>query len=917
MMDKIDEDDPLVGRTLAGRYTLEARIGQGTFGAVYRAQDLRARRAVAVKVFRPSSLVVASMEAELRARFQREARALARLTCRYTVALYDHGHDRDGLIFMVQALLEGRTLEAMLDEQRRLPVPRAVELADQILQALGEAHSLGIVHRDISPGNVMLVAGKDGREEVRVLDFGLAKLLEDPAGSTEMRSTAEVTLGTPPFMAPEQVMHLPVSPATDVYAVGILLFRMVQGRVPFVGANQFAVLRQHVEAEPPPMGMAPEGLQAVVRCALEKDPEARYEHATAMRAALAAFTAGEGAATEAWATVTLPEGATAVDKTAVDKTAIDKTAIDQAAFSPGAIDQTTAMPVYEDDQATVAVAVVDGIDTAMMPSVTTGDTTGHPAGPAAPAPRRGLWFSLAVLALAVAVGIGGGLLWRAMRPSTGSGGTLRLLWTTARGTLAVYPRTRSVAMAAVEAIFEPLAFVGADGRVEGRALTSWTVADDGRSIDLTLRDGAVFHAHPCLPGGNARAAEAADLVWSLRFALRDAAFAAGLELAEVEPVDARTVRAHFTAPVPLAMQQLADVRLLPHELGTCDDARALDPPVGSGAFRVDGPTQGPGLRLVRTTDGVGPDTIDLHALRSPEDALARIARGEADAAYLIEARELLDPTASALDDRFATTGVRLLPYVEPGITARVGILLLGEGPHREARVRRAMALALDRPALAERFPGRLLPTGRFLEARLLGYDARLAELDHDPGTARAEVEAARREAGGKLEPLVIGTLPHLVPLAQRATEQLAVVGLATRLVTLSPENLGRALSERQVDGVLARVADHVIGADPLPAVRFFDRMVQDALGAPDPALGALINQANHTLDRERRAALYAKVEKRMLLLLPYIPIGVLPPDSPHGWLLVGPRAASLADPVTGRAPDDLLTALCRLPLPPD
>lgn len=276
-------DDKLIGRTLSGKYVVKDRIGRGGFGAVYRAVQEPVGREVAIKVILPER---AAGPGDIVARFFREAKALGKLKARNAVTLYDYGEEDDGLLFMVQEFIDGRTLRSLLKaENRALDPRRAIDLSCQVLDALEEAHQLEIVHRDITPSNIMITVDAQGREVVKVLDFGLAKL-RDPGSDEESLTRSGIAMGTPHYMAPEQILQRGIDPRTDLYGLGIVLYLMLMGRPPFRGKIAYEVLKQQIKAPPPPMKGIPEPIAKAVLLALEKDPDARYASAAEMREAL-------------------------------------------------------------------------------------------------------------------------------------------------------------------------------------------------------------------------------------------------------------------------------------------------------------------------------------------------------------------------------------------------------------------------------------------------------------------------------------------------------------------------------------------------------------------------------------------------------------------------------------------------------
>jgi DNA-binding response OmpR family regulator len=268
--------DALPGTCLDGKVRIEERIGVGGFGVVFRATHLEIGRPVAVKVLRPTSANEAPLAVE---RFHTEAAALRRLDHENAVRIVDFDLSSAGTPYLVMELLDGETLKS---ELTRGPVTprRAVEIAVPVCRVLGAAHDLGIVHRDVKPSNVFLHRAA-GVETVKVLDFGVAKLLEmGPEGLDDVTLTAGFA-GTPEYMAPERVSHSSCDGRSDVYSVGVMLYEMLAGRLPFPRRNEspYAVAFRHVHEEPVPLAsvapsVSPE-LERIVARALAKDPDAR------------------------------------------------------------------------------------------------------------------------------------------------------------------------------------------------------------------------------------------------------------------------------------------------------------------------------------------------------------------------------------------------------------------------------------------------------------------------------------------------------------------------------------------------------------------------------------------------------------------------------------------------------------------
>ncbi len=265
----------LVGHALDGRYELLELIGEGTFGRVYRGYDRRLEREVAIKVIKPWW----SEDPEWAESFGREAQLLARVSDPGIVQIYDVGEADEGRYYVTE-LVDGESLAALLRRGDRLDAWRAGEIAEHICRALEHAHAEHIVHRDIKPANVLI--SSHGR--VKVGDLGVARLAE---GGTTDGGTATI-VGTPRYMAPEQANGQPVTPATDVYSAGIVLYEMLAGHPPFNGDSAVEIALRHVQAPVPPLPSGtPGSLEMVVSRALAKEPADRYQSAAEMARALA------------------------------------------------------------------------------------------------------------------------------------------------------------------------------------------------------------------------------------------------------------------------------------------------------------------------------------------------------------------------------------------------------------------------------------------------------------------------------------------------------------------------------------------------------------------------------------------------------------------------------------------------------
>jgi serine/threonine-protein kinase len=264
---------------LANRYKLLDQLGAGGAAVVYRAEDLRLGRVVAVKVLRPEFVG----NPEQAARFENEARAAAALTAPNVVDVYDYGRDA-GTLFIVMQYIDGEDLKHVIRARGPLRPQEAARIAADVCNGLEAAHERGLIHRDVKPQNILI----DRHGVVRITDFGVAKALAGP-GLTQ----AGTTYGTAAYLSPEQATGGPISPATDVYALGIVLYEMLCGQPPFDGDNVAAVAYKQVY-EPPPSVRAcapdvPPPLEAIVARAMAKDPAARYATAADMAGDLQGF----------------------------------------------------------------------------------------------------------------------------------------------------------------------------------------------------------------------------------------------------------------------------------------------------------------------------------------------------------------------------------------------------------------------------------------------------------------------------------------------------------------------------------------------------------------------------------------------------------------------------------------------------
>ncbi|MEJ2736342.1 MAG: serine/threonine-protein kinase [Anaerolineae bacterium] len=266
----------LVGKTL-GSYQILAEIGRGGMAVVYRAYQPSLNREVAIKVLPPQF----TFDQQFIQRFVREAQTAARLRHRHIIVIHDVA-EQDGLHYIVMDFLQGRTLRQLIEEEGALPPARVARIVEQIASALDYAHRRNFVHRDVKPDNIFVDQG----DQVTLTDFGIAKA----ASGTQLTRTG-MLVGTPQYMSPEQARGDAVGPAADIYALGIVAYQMLSGRVPFQGTTPHAILYQQIHELPPPLGSVRSGLlpavDSVLNAALAKEPRARYASAGQFAQALA------------------------------------------------------------------------------------------------------------------------------------------------------------------------------------------------------------------------------------------------------------------------------------------------------------------------------------------------------------------------------------------------------------------------------------------------------------------------------------------------------------------------------------------------------------------------------------------------------------------------------------------------------
>jgi eukaryotic-like serine/threonine-protein kinase len=276
-----------IGRTIAGKYRVEAILGKGGMGLVLHARHMRLDDEVAIKVLLPSMLEVQGMVT----RFVREARAASKIKSPHVVRVTDVDVLEDGSPYMVMEYLEGISLAALRRREGRLDVPRATRCVLQACDAIAEAHSLGIVHRDLKPANLFVAQSRDGGSIIKVLDFGISKV--DAPGEQDTTKTGQM-MGSPKYMAPEQMLSMhDVDGRSDIWSLGAILYDLLTGRTPFVADTVAQLCSKVLHDKPaPPRELRPdlpEALEAIILRCLERDRANRFPDVAALVAALTPF----------------------------------------------------------------------------------------------------------------------------------------------------------------------------------------------------------------------------------------------------------------------------------------------------------------------------------------------------------------------------------------------------------------------------------------------------------------------------------------------------------------------------------------------------------------------------------------------------------------------------------------------------
>jgi serine/threonine-protein kinase len=282
---KVERVDPLLGTVLNGKYRLDLRLAAGGFGAIYQASHVETGDELAVKVVHARH----ASDPGIVARFKREGEALTALRSVHTIAAYELGETDDGVLFIAMELLRGATLYERLRDDGPVPWRRMVEIAIGVCHSLAEAHALGVVHRDLKPTNIYLERRKGEGEVVKVLDFGIAKILQHSQFDNSDLTSAGLMIGTIDYMSPEQMVGGEITGASDLYTLGIVIYEMIAGQRPFPAAPSAASVLAAMLKPPPSLAsvaIVPAELDRIVMRCLERDAADRYQTADELAADL-------------------------------------------------------------------------------------------------------------------------------------------------------------------------------------------------------------------------------------------------------------------------------------------------------------------------------------------------------------------------------------------------------------------------------------------------------------------------------------------------------------------------------------------------------------------------------------------------------------------------------------------------------
>lgn len=443
-----EEPSALIGNVLDGQYQIEALLGKGGMGAVYRARHILLGDRVAIKLLPPEM----RSNTEWLRRFQREGQAARRFRHPNAVTVYDLRTSADGTIYLVMEYVEGRTLDAELKQRGKFSPAQAVAALDPIMGVLNAAHAMGVVHRDLKPENIMIGKASTGGEPVvKLLDLGIAKLREvagqEKTGNTNLTIAGQM-LGTPYYMSPEQWGELPkdgnseIDGRADIYSLGVVFYEVITGKRPFVGMTLSELRREHVSITPPPLHevdpTVPAGFGRAISRAIAKDRSERQSTAGELEKELRDALAAEGiapvslVASESSPTVYVSDAAkgplTAAERTAATMIGESKPTAAEGAATPGNAGLSSGISSQAGTMPTVMAAPKQELEHALgqrAPTMASSPGVGfpQPVAPVVAPPRRSVlpFVAVGIVVLLLVLGAGGYAVIRFMGSSTNSG----------------------------------------------------------------------------------------------------------------------------------------------------------------------------------------------------------------------------------------------------------------------------------------------------------------------------------------------------------------------------------------------------------------------------------------------------------------------------------------------------------------
>ena len=284
-------DDPFLGKTIARNFKIEKLLGVGGMGKVYKARQLSLDKDVVIKVLHDHF----RDDPQLVQRFQREARAASRLNHPNSIQVIDFGQDESGVLFMAIEFLNGTDLFTVLQKEGPLPADRIARIMIQVCSALGEAHEMNVIHRDLKPENIMVEDRRGRKDVVKVLDFGIAKIQDPDDKGGQALTQAGMVCGTPEYMSPEQARGQSLDARSDLYSLGVLVYQLTTGDLPFMADSPIGIVTKHILEQPDPPRQkypqlnVPEKLEAIILKSMAKEAGERYQTAGQMQLAFEDF----------------------------------------------------------------------------------------------------------------------------------------------------------------------------------------------------------------------------------------------------------------------------------------------------------------------------------------------------------------------------------------------------------------------------------------------------------------------------------------------------------------------------------------------------------------------------------------------------------------------------------------------------